>query len=222
VAVQVDPAGLRSVGVEGVKKLIRSVVGQLGRPHGRAAPVIAIGLNMANGRMNRAAVDALDLKPGVRVLDIGFGGGIGLRHALRQVGAGGTVVGVELSGEMVRRAAGRWRGELEARRLELVEGSVENLPIPDASVDAAYSVNSVYFWPDLGQAFTEISRVLKTDGRLVLAVQPTAIRRLTRFNAIAPPTVDRLCELIAAAGFSAVEITKPVKDVVLVAGTRHA
>lgn len=202
--------------------LIQGVTGQLARPHGRAAAATAVLLNIFNARMNRAAVDALQLEPGVHVLDIGFGGGIGLRHALGRVGTQGKVVGVEVSGEMVRRAAVRFRGDVAAGRLELHEGSAERIPLRDASVDGAYSVNSVYFWPDLGGAFAELSRVLKPGARLVLAVQPTAIRRLAKFNVIAPASVDRLGELLAATGFRAIEITKPGKDVVLIAGTRSA
>jgi ubiquinone/menaquinone biosynthesis C-methylase UbiE len=102
----------------------------------------------------------------------------------------------------------------------VVEASVENIPLPDASVDAAYSVNSVYFWPDLEVAFTEIRRVLRPDGRFVLAVQPTAIRRLAKFSATVPTSVDQLCALIAAAGFRAIEIAKPGNDVVLIVSTR--
>jgi ubiquinone/menaquinone biosynthesis C-methylase UbiE len=73
---------------------------------------------------------------------------------------------VDISEAMVRRA--RWR--YPAAELHLA--SVERLPLADASVDKAVSLNSLYFWPDPAKAMSELARVVRPAGRLVLAFEP--------------------------------------------------
>ena len=114
--------------------------------------------------MNRLVLAELDPRPGERVLEIGFGGG-GLLAALLQAGA--RPVGVDPSRAMVERA--RWR---LGGRVELAEASAEALPLADASVDKAASVNSIYFWPQPEAAVAELARVVRTGGRVAIAFEP--------------------------------------------------
>src|SRR5687768_4120467 len=123
------------------------VMGQLGRPHGVLAPVIAAGLNGVNRRINRAAVEALAIAPAERVLDVGFGGGVGLALVLRT--SAGRVMGIDISSEMVERARVRLAGAVAAGRLELMQAGVDAIPAGAGDFDAVYTVNTIYFWPDV-------------------------------------------------------------------------
>ncbi|HEX8215445.1 MAG TPA: methyltransferase domain-containing protein [Allosphingosinicella sp.] len=116
--------------------------------------------------MNLAALEALDVQPGERVLEVGFGGG-GLLRLILAEGAG-EVIGADPSSAMVGRARRRFSSR---RRVKLFEAPVTALPLPDCSVDKACSVNSLYFWCNLDAAAWELARVVRPGGRLVLCFQ---------------------------------------------------
>jgi ubiquinone/menaquinone biosynthesis C-methylase UbiE len=133
-------------------------------------------LNRANRATVTAAVEALALAPGQVAADIGFGGGLSLALLLDRVGPAGRVHGLEISRVMLDRARRRHRRPVADRRLILREASMTDLPLADASVDAAMTVNTIYFVPD--EAFGELARVLSPAGRLVLGfADPTAMAR---------------------------------------------
>jgi SAM-dependent methyltransferase len=95
------------------------------------------------------------------------------------VGTGGTVHGVEVSGDMLERARRQFHGELASGRLHLAEGSLIALPVADATLDAAITVNTVYFVDDLDGVCAEFSRTLRPGGRAVIGIgDPEAMRRL--------------------------------------------
>lgn len=153
--------------------------------------------------MNRLALKQARIRPGEHVLEIGFGGG-GLIAMLLDSGAA-TVTGVDASEAMVERARRRFRGRGD--RVLLHRASAEALPLGDSSVDAAISVNSLYFWPDIETALAEIARVTRPGGRLVLCFElPEELRKWPGhrfgFRLLEVETIRRLME---EAGFGAVE-----------------
>jgi ubiquinone/menaquinone biosynthesis C-methylase UbiE len=133
-------------------------------------------LNRTNRAAVTAAVEALAIAPGQVAADIGFGGGLSLALLLDRVGAGGRVHGLDISRAMLTRAQRRYRRAVTDRRLALHQASMTDLPLADASLDAAMTVNTIYFVPD--EAFTELARTLSPTGRLVLGLgDPTAMLR---------------------------------------------
>ena len=133
-------------------------------------------LNRANRAAVTAAVEALALAPGEVAADIGFGGGLSLALLLDRVGPAGRVHGLDVSRVMLDRARRKHRRPVADGRLVLHEASMTDLPLVDASVDAAMTVNTIYFVPD--EVFTELARVLSPAGRLVLGFgDPMAMAR---------------------------------------------
>ena len=84
---------------------------------------------------------------------------------------GATVVAIDRAEDMVAAAQARFGDAVAAGRLELHEGDVGQLPLADGAVDYVLTVNTVYFWSDLGAAFGEVRRVLAPGGRLVVAIR---------------------------------------------------
>jgi arsenite methyltransferase len=155
-----------------------TVAGQLGRPHGLLAPLVARALNRGNAGAIAAAVDAAGVEAGAVAADIGFGGGVGLQLLLDRVGDTGTVHGIELSDDMLRRAKARFTRDLQSGRLRLHRGSLTELPFGDASFDAVITINTVYFITGIEAACAELARVLRPGGRVVVGIgDPDVMRR---------------------------------------------
>ncbi|MBN2386895.1 MAG: arsenite methyltransferase [Anaerolineales bacterium] len=105
------------------------------------------------------------LQPGETVLDLGSGGGLDCFLAARQVGAGGHVIGVDMTREMLERA--RKNAErIGLENIEFREGFLESLPVEDNHVDVVISNCVINLSPDKPQVLREIFRVLKPGGRL--------------------------------------------------------
>jgi SAM-dependent methyltransferase len=112
------------------------------------------------------------LGPGETVLDLGSGGGLDCFIAGPKVGAGGRVIGVDMTAEMVARARNniaeyRLRSGLD--NVEFRLGEIEHLPVADASVDVVISNCVINLSPEKAQVWKEIARVLKPGGRVAVS-----------------------------------------------------
>lgn len=186
-----------------IARLRAAISRQLSRPSGRAGRAVAALMNRGNRGLNARAIALLDVRPGHRVLDLGFGGGLTFSPLLT---AGAIVVGVDRADDMVRAAQERHRDDVAAGRLSLAPGEVRSLPLDDASVDRVLTVNTVYFWPDLGVAFAEIRRVLAPGGRLVIGVRDGSVMRRVDLDVFTLRTPQDLVGALHDAGFVAVEV----------------
>jgi arsenite methyltransferase len=108
------------------------------------------------------------VRPGQTVLDLGSGPGLDSLLAARRVGPTGKVVGVDLCPEMVEKAR-RNADLLGLRNVEFVNAGIENLPLPDASVDVVISNGVFNLCPDKPAVLAEAFRVLRPGGRLQMA-----------------------------------------------------
>jgi arsenite methyltransferase len=109
------------------------------------------------------------LQPGEAVLDVGSGGGIDTILAARKVGSGGEAVGLDLLEEMCERGR-RHAAEAGVQGwTEFVQGEMEAIPLPDASVDVVVSNGVLNLSARKSRALAEIFRVLRPEGRISLA-----------------------------------------------------
>ena len=106
-----------------------------------------------------------DLNLGDHVLDLGSGGGIDCFLAARYVGAYGYVIGLDMSRDMLDLARDNDK-TLGTLNVEFVEGHIENIPLPDCSVNVVISNCVICLSPDKDSVFNEAFRVLKAGGRL--------------------------------------------------------
>ncbi|MHC4991280.1 MAG: arsenite methyltransferase, partial [Planctomycetota bacterium] len=109
-----------------------------------------------------------DVREGDVVLDLGSGAGIDILLAADRVGPSGRVIGIDMTREMIEHA----NANIETAgvtNVEVREGLIEELPVPDASIDWVISNCVINLSPEKGRVFAEIFRVLKPGGRVSIA-----------------------------------------------------
>jgi len=108
------------------------------------------------------------LQPGEVVLDLGSGGGIDCFLAAQKVGPAGRVIGLDMTPEMVKLAR-RNAKKIGVTNVDFYYGEIEEMPIPDGSVDVIISNCVINLSPDKDAVFGEAFRVLKAGGRVIVS-----------------------------------------------------
>ncbi|MCI0632845.1 MAG: methyltransferase domain-containing protein [Actinobacteria bacterium] len=109
------------------------------------------------------------LQPGEIVLDVGCGAGVDSLLAARAVGQTGRVIGLDFLEEMCERARGHAEQAGVSGWTEFVRGEMEDIPLPDSSVDVVISNGVINLSPRKSRVLAEIGRVLRPGGRLSVA-----------------------------------------------------
>jgi SAM-dependent methyltransferase len=141
--------------------------GQAALPRGVVGRVVGAIMARLNADMEYRSVAMLEARGEERVLEIGYGPGIGVR-ALVTALPRGTVAGIDPSTVMRAQAQ---RRVARAGAVELRVGEVSSLPWPDASFDGVIAVNNAQFWPRPDSDLAELLRVLTPTGRAVIALR---------------------------------------------------
>lgn len=124
--------------------------------------------NLGLGCGNPTAIG--NLRPGETVLDLGCGAGMDCFLAARKVGPAGRVIGVDMTADMIDAArANAAAAGAEAANVEFRLGEIEKLPLEDAAVDVVISNCVINLSPDKEAVFSEIARVLKPGGRVIIS-----------------------------------------------------
>lgn len=113
----------------------------------------------------RAVVEGLAPKPGEAVLDIGCGGGHLVRDLAQAIGPDGRAAGIEMSPDQLAAAKQTCAG---ISNIALHEGDATALPFEDNSFDAAATIQTFEYIPDVNAALRETARILKPGGRAAL------------------------------------------------------
>jgi SAM-dependent methyltransferase len=126
---------------------------------GLPAEALAASLGCGN------PIAVADLNPGETVLDLGSGGGIDVLLSARRVGPSGFAYGVDMTDEMLELARAN-AAKANAANVEFVKGTIEDVPLPDDSIDVVISNCVINLSVDKQAVIAEMFRLLKPGGRI--------------------------------------------------------
>ena len=152
----------------------------------------------SNRERNFWGAELLEVEPGQRVLELGFGPGVAIER-LAGAAAPGEVVGVDHSATMLAQASRRNRAAIACGQVRLLLGSADTLPPGLGKFDRIISANVVMFWRDPAAVFAELHALLAPGGQLATTYQP-------RHSGATPADAEAMASRIAAwmgeAGFA--------------------
>lgn len=146
------------------------LLAQFEHPRGLLGAIAGHVMAIANTPANAWLVHELDIAADDRVLEVGFGPGVGI-HLAARAASRGRVIGVDHSETMLAQARRRNARAIARGHVDLRLGSGYALPLENASVDKAFSVNVAQFYGDLEGGLNEVFRVLAPGGKAAIGVQ---------------------------------------------------
>lgn len=134
------------------------------KPVGELGQQILDRMNESHERMAQWGVTHLDIKKDSKILDIGCGGGRNIQRFSQLISDEGRVVGIDYSEVSVEKSFELNKEAIERGIVNVLHGSVSEMPFYDGTFDIVTGFETIYFWPDLINDLREVNRVLKKGG----------------------------------------------------------
>lgn len=185
------------------------------KPEGFAGELVVDMMNAGHAFVSTWGLSHLDVADDAVCLDIGCGGGANVKRLLEK-SPYGTVTGIDYSEVSVKKSEKLNRADIDVNRCQILHGNVMELPFADESFDLATAFETVYFWPDLAQAFQQVFRVLKPGGNFLVCNELNGENSgdtvwTTKIAGMKLYTAAQLKALLESAGFSGVQTDKNKK-----------
>jgi len=140
----------------------------LRQPDGEIGKEIGLQMNKSNKHICLNSNKILDPQNENHILEVGMGNGFFIKDLLNMAD-NLKYTGIDFSSTMVKEASLLNKTLINDKRVYLEEASIENLPFNDNSFDRISTTNTLYFWPHPVNNIQELLRVLKPNGKLLIA-----------------------------------------------------
>lgn len=152
-----------------IKRFVEFISSQYGNPRGLLG--MYIGEKMVKQHVPETlwTIKLLKLQKDEKILELGCGAGYAIKLLLEQSSVN-QVVGLDASKSVLQSATIRNQKEIRNGKVKLIQGNVNNLAFQDGSFTKVFSIHSIYFWDNLHKTISEIYRVLKPEGTIILTL----------------------------------------------------
>ena len=186
--------------------LYKNFVSQTRKPEGTLGKMMVNGMNGGHAKMADWGIAHLIIDSPSEVLEIGCGGGRNAGEILKKYPSG-YVTAIDYSEVSVAKARDYNKEVIEAKKMEVNQGDVSALNLPEEKFDLATAFETIYFWPGLERCFSEVARVLKTGGSFMIVNESDGTDSASlKFEKIIDGmkcyTIEQIESALKAAGFS--------------------
>ena len=137
-----------------------------GHPRGILGRIMLSSMDKEHLPMAEWSFTQFDIPQKADIMDLGCGGGFNIQRMMRKCKEG-KIVGYDISEESVKKARKVNKDEL-GKRVEICQGSVEKIDMPNESFDLVTAFETVFFWPDPKENIKEVYRLVRNGGRFVI------------------------------------------------------
>ena len=199
--------------------MVAEKITQCMKPHGEEGFETIENMNENHMEISEFAFECIDVNGDERILDIGCGGGVNIEKFLKLTS--NNVDGLDYSEVSVASSIERNIDAVDNGRCTVIQADVQDMPIDDESYDLATAFETIYFWPEIQETFKEVSRVIKPDGRFMIAQgtdgnHPDDEKWLATVEGMSIYTSPELERYLLDAGFKSVESYIKENDYILV------
>lgn len=184
-------------------------VNQYRKPQGNEGIKVIESMNEEHRYISEFAFECVDVNDGDRILDIGCGGGVNIEkfHKLTS----GNVDGLDYSEVSVSETIKRNRQYVESGKCNVIQADVTDMPIEDDSYDLVTAFSTIFFWPNIGETFKEVLRIIKPSGHFMIAQgtdgnNPTDAEWVDEIEGLNVYTAPELERYLLDAGFRSVNV----------------
>ncbi|MGL4819653.1 MAG: class I SAM-dependent methyltransferase [Bacilli bacterium] len=191
--------------------IIEKLVEQCRKPVGVLGRVMMKNFDWVNEGYYDWALEYVKNPKGA-LLDVGCGSGEVVRRLSKHFPEC-SVTGIDYSEAAVQVSGKRNKHAIQKGNVQIVQGTVENLPFQNESFDTIFAIRTHYFWSDLRAAFTEIHKKLQEGGEFVLITERAKLAyHMTEFQ-----SEDDHKALLNACGFSQANVMQRGRSLAIVA-----
>lgn len=173
-------------------------------------------MNIGHSSMAKWGFTHIDIKNNSICLDIGCGGGANVKRLLQRVPYG-KVTGIDYSEVSVIKSEKTNKAGTRNRRCEILQANVMDLPFANDVFDSITAFETIYFWPDILEAFKQVHRVLKPNGTFMICNEvsgenPKDEKWVKIIDGMKIYNSEQIRKPLESAGFTDIKIDKNRKN----------
>ena len=189
------------------------------KPHGEEGIKTIENMNENHREIADFAFECIEVNSDDKILDIGCGGGVNIERFLKLTRD--NVDGLDYSEVSVAESIKRNQESIDDSRCEIIQADVSDMPIENESYDVVSAFETIYFWPDIGETFKEVQRIIKANGQFMIAQgtdgnHPEDEIWLETVEGMSVYKAEELEKYLFDAGFSSVEVFKKEDSYIMV------